>query len=698
MNQRFATGPVEAIPLRDVVEWVNDEGVSRLLLPPIQRSVVWRNDQIVNFWDSLLRGYPPGLMMAHRSGASRKGRTSDGHTVAAGAQDFHLFDGQQRLTAILLGLGAGQLNKRLKLWVDLLADPSDSPDLLFPLRITSTGQPFGYQAPYPNQKHPLEKRRARAEEWRKARNVERFDPGTAFLEASGSDLIDATGALELSEITRRLTNDGEAQARGWLQAALPDVRVGTIDAFLEALDGALGRPILFQLIDERVVEDESEYFRFFGRLGQGGTALSNDELTYSLIKHRYPEIHDRMKDISSGPAGRLASEVNLVLAALRLAKAWTPWDGAATWELIKRPGPAFVGQLRELPDVEDAFLHLVPPTRSGELQNLLEQLRGRLAYSRTDNPTGLPTMLLARLPHQLLDVLLLMASQADRGASSLAPDLLASFGLYWLLFVSNGDKAADLVFKRYRDGAPLEGRQALRAIVETFELEDCARPLPAPIRLADARAAIVAAGHKLRDWGDRYRELDTDDRRGAAALQHLTTDRHLIQNALLWSQRDYLTETFPGFDPTSARDEDLPIDLDHLVPRKYFAADWRIQRRRLTYVDADHNFRWRRGIVGHSLGNFRWLDASTNRGRGAGQLELTLADQFHVQDVAAWNRLLQTSSWTENEVAAFQRLIDLRSLDIYDALVSSACMGAFAVPQDEDVQADENVLAASSGA
>ena len=32
----------------------------RLLLPTIQRSIVWKNDQIVNYWDLLLRGWFPG--------------------------------------------------------------------------------------------------------------------------------------------------------------------------------------------------------------------------------------------------------------------------------------------------------------------------------------------------------------------------------------------------------------------------------------------------------------------------------------------------------------------------------------------------------------------------------------------------------------------------------------------------------------
>ena len=99
---------VETFKTSEVVAWTKGTETGRLFLPPIQRSVVWSNAQIVNYWDSLLRGYPAGLMMVHRSrqnkkGEISKGRTTDGQTCEATAADFHLFDGQQRITAILLG-------------------------------------------------------------------------------------------------------------------------------------------------------------------------------------------------------------------------------------------------------------------------------------------------------------------------------------------------------------------------------------------------------------------------------------------------------------------------------------------------------------------------------------------------------------------------------------------------------------------
>jgi hypothetical protein len=57
---------VEVLSRQELVAWhLHNEG-GKLLLPPIQRSLVWSNTQIVNYWDSLLRGYPSGMIMVHR--------------------------------------------------------------------------------------------------------------------------------------------------------------------------------------------------------------------------------------------------------------------------------------------------------------------------------------------------------------------------------------------------------------------------------------------------------------------------------------------------------------------------------------------------------------------------------------------------------------------------------------------------------
>jgi hypothetical protein len=59
-----------------------------------------------------------------------------------------------------------------KLWIDFGKDPSRASGLKFQLRISSTGQPFGYRPDEPNQKIELRKRQKKWEEWNRThRNV-----------------------------------------------------------------------------------------------------------------------------------------------------------------------------------------------------------------------------------------------------------------------------------------------------------------------------------------------------------------------------------------------------------------------------------------------------------------------------------------------------------------------------------------------
>jgi len=329
------------LTLKRVVDWMRADTGGRLLLPPIQRSVVWTNEQIIHYWDSLLRGYPPGLMMVHP--ASNKGRDSDGETIETQKDDFQLFDGQQRMTAILLGFGMGQLKNNYKLWVDLNVDPNKNSDLKFQLRINSIGQPFGYRSEAPNQKVELNKRREKWKSWKqkKNRNINLIE---VFKEVDGDDLIDAKCIVSFENILSSLLGFGRNKTILELKSKKKgnDQRV---DEFVDALESALNSKIIFQNVSPGIVADQKEYIRSFTRLGQGGTRLSDDELTYSIIKYNYPEIHDRMKDIMSGDSGRIAGEVDLVLSALRVSKTLTPWEQAKEWEVIGRPSPAFVSQL-----------------------------------------------------------------------------------------------------------------------------------------------------------------------------------------------------------------------------------------------------------------------------------------------------------------------------------------------------------------
>jgi hypothetical protein len=673
----FKDSNVISISTAEVVAWTQANDASRLFLPPIQRSLVWKNQQIVNYWDSLLRSYPAGLMMVHRPNQNFA-RTTEGQTREIRPEDFELFDGQQRLTAILLGYQAGQLNNRIKLWVDLKMEPSADSGLLFQLRVSSSGQPFGYQPQWPNEKHALGKRRYKAAEWLQEKNLPRFDSLEAFVAVEGKDLIDAdqAGPLQLHEVVS-LVKKGKQPAiseltRHWGAAVQP----AKIEIFVHALEGALKLPIPFQLIDPKVVKDGQEYVRFFGRLGQGGTALSNDELTYSIIKYQQPHVHDCIKEIMKGPAGRVASEVNLVLAALRVAKVLAPWEGATEWEIIGRPYPGFVSRLKELSRVEAEFQKMILFTQGGRLKELLESIRQRLEYNETTNPSGLPVILLARLPHQLVDVLLLMESQCRPEEEEAY--FLPAFVLYWLLFVVDAEKAANIIFSRYYlNGANWQWGSD-NQLIRLFEEQGVSRRLPGFELLGQVRDEIQRGNHLLRGWGDRFTVLDTNkDHQTGDALRVLSTNGELIRRALLWLQREYLAGRFPNYDPTSSRDEDLPIDLDHLIPHSKFGFDWRYRTSSLNFDDPNENFRHLRGTVGNSLGNYRWLDTSDNRSRQADKIGNIEGERDNIEKVPDWNALIERNPWSEADVAAFQKMIDLRTIALYEHLLTAGGLKDF---------------------
>ena len=108
---------VASITINELINWATGnppagKGLSgKLVLPPIQRSSgLWGQRQIAEYWDSLLRGFPLGVMLIHKISKPIDCRNLlNGEQYKANEGDWALFDGQQRLSAILLGFGKGSL-------------------------------------------------------------------------------------------------------------------------------------------------------------------------------------------------------------------------------------------------------------------------------------------------------------------------------------------------------------------------------------------------------------------------------------------------------------------------------------------------------------------------------------------------------------------------------------------------------------
>ena len=682
----FASGTdIETPTVRQLMAWRTHEGEGALLLPPIQRSLVWRNEQIVHYWDSLLRGYPPGLFLVHKVGdatgsALEQGSDEAGVLQKARTGDWQLFDGQQRVTSLLLGRGEGQLQDKLRLWVEL-GCKSKAPNLRFVLRISSTGQPLGYRENEPNRKFPLGERQERWEAFTK--------DGTKRDEAFGASgpkhLIGATCAIPLANAIAAIETGGIA---GLVDAAqrLDGANASVTEEFAEALQGVLKAQTIVKRIDAAIVGEPDEYVRFFGRIGQGGTALSNDELTYSLIKQRFPHVRDRVREIAESPAGRLAGPVDLVLGAMRVARVLVRRKRGTGG--VGRPDPRFVSQLEKGDDIEGPFRRLLPydePKGDGyDLGAALVRARDAIQYDPQRNPTGLPTMLLARMPSDLVDMLVLFAvlsgEQPWEGADR---EALHAFALHSMLFVSDHAKAGNHAFEAAMEEGWAFNANTARELVAAYEREGIAWTVPREHELRTLRTEAEGLTDELRPYIGRFRAADDGEHQPGEALRALATSGWRIKNALLWLQRSYIHAEFKHYDPTSGRDEDLPVDLDHVVPHDLFGFDWRHRERRLAEEQRSNNFRWERGGIGNSLGNYRWLCSSTNRARGKNKIEdgklLPVLDsggatRFDlVENVDEWNSLIpgkdEQQHWTREDVTCFHRLIEGRAVALYDIIL-----------------------------
>jgi hypothetical protein len=151
------------------------------------------------------------------------------------------------------------------------------------LRIQSSGQPSGYQAEYPNAKHALEKRR----EWFDRLNKKDGKLNNSFSPSVGGDPsslsfenwkelmpLAGTACFPLPQLISKLQTQEWADVYGILN----DMQRAHLKDFCRAMQKVLEKTLVFQLMDQSIVNNPDEYIRFFTRIGQGGSRLSEDEL------------------------------------------------------------------------------------------------------------------------------------------------------------------------------------------------------------------------------------------------------------------------------------------------------------------------------------------------------------------------------------------------------------------------------------
>src|ERR1039458_1318398 len=118
-----------AVPVAEVLEGVHK---SEYVLPAIQREFVWKTDQICMLFDSLMRGYPIGAFLfwkvepENASDLTFYDFITNYHEkdhpyaptkpIPAGQGATAILDGQQRLTALNIGLYGSHAERQPRKW------------------------------------------------------------------------------------------------------------------------------------------------------------------------------------------------------------------------------------------------------------------------------------------------------------------------------------------------------------------------------------------------------------------------------------------------------------------------------------------------------------------------------------------------------------------------------------------------------
>lgn len=244
-------------------------------LPAIQRGFVWSSQQVEALFDSLLRGYPIGIMLRWKvEGEARhdfqfyklidqfdvRNRRNLKTGRIAKESFYGVLDGQQRLTALNVGLRGSFTERRYRAW-ETSPDAYQEKNLYINLLFEQQeGEEQKYQVKFLTEQKAKEN--ADGAFWVKVGDILRYEDRQQLREY------------------RRSTSHAESPA-------FED----NLDALWQAI---WGDNSIYFFTELR--QDLEEVLRIFIRLNKGGEPLSHSDLLFSLLTASWDE-HDAREEV-----------------------------------------------------------------------------------------------------------------------------------------------------------------------------------------------------------------------------------------------------------------------------------------------------------------------------------------------------------------------------------------------------------------
>ena len=693
---------VHGMKLPDYLAWATGSGQKKLLLPPIQRGFVWKPKQIVDLWDSLLRGMPIGSLMISKLLQGHEGCdliTKD--TKQVDSEALGLLDGQQRTLAMLIGYHGVSPSPHC-LWIDLAENAhAGSP---FEIRLTTRAQPFGFDRIAHTRLSRHERRKAR-ERYDENHPLDKIKPDYELFESSDDKQprpwkLDANenSFVRLKDVWKAFKDSKNIKSefiyilRSWPQLTCADEKLISLYEAFERLE-FLEVPLI--LVPDHICTPKSDstsndvsnaqdpLILLFERIGRNGASLSTEDLLFSMIKQQWPQAQDFVNQIHSQPSvGAFMGATDYVMTAFRLA--------AAEKHIGDNPRPTPNDLHRHLGELLGNKGETDRPLRNyleeKKLASAFEFLFNTLSYREGMQDIGLPSLMMPHLSRGLIQVLLRwIMINSDQHNIEANRKKIISFSLFWYIHVWHEDKASKKSFEIIGfDQGPFPSEKLYNALIAAPEGE---LGLALPLMSGEDLENILDSNSSATIQS--YDGIFKKDEPRARFVQSELYKRFCWwrKPILLWLQRAYVNRKFQELSLaqfTGLTDEDtVPYDYDHLCPQSHWGSDWRKTIKTADETSAAMTaFKTGRHVVGNCIGNLHVLESSLNRSFGDDALALKLKQEvewghedsllYHISD---HNKLWETTSsesdekeartWNETRIQAFQSAVYNRAKGLY---------------------------------
>lgn len=590
--------------LKEIADKKNSNNIE-IVIPSLQRGLVWKPNQIEFLWDSILRFFPIGGFVIAKN--------NDGK--------YDLMDGQQRFNAIMLGFREPSEQDDIILWLDINPIKESNTTRKFFIEATTKSHPWGYKNDENCSLLSAEERRLALNEFfGSVKNIyndnsinlcqtypysyKRGDGGKSqnfpipFSYFLNGEL--SKGWKDYFDSIISKVEDKNNKLLKWKEIYWKEENINLLKTFVERnfhifksvfyseeAKNAIERVyrVPFSELPENTIEEESnsdnnmtELEILFERLNTGGTRFVQDDLAYSAIKAYWGSINIINDEIAKG----FIPPQKLVMLLFRLI---ITLDNLKNDKQKKFESNLSIKRIREIAKNEQDTC----------LKEHIEEFYKNKAISIVDKLKEcykqIPSYIVMCIVKDKPDIILLGLFLAENGFLDQINLCGLSLLLYWFCYYPY--QALNLILEEIYDANSENINNRIKVgIRKSFEANLFSK---------------IYNEHEIRDT-----IYNNDILSNSKEILNESEEYWFISSVfynktfLLYAQKDFLNDHFKYYNPAdtiSWEDHNRPWDYDHIIPRAWSYGQYRTDAKLL--VDEWLN----------TIGNFAAIPFEDNRAK-----------------------------------------------------------------------------------